>query len=172
MNKVMKLKFFPTLFFMFITMMLIGMTIGASELYAWVPQGYCYGTGCYASGKRPGNFYQAAFSYDDTLVGFIFMMINFVLIVAAIIVWVIILAKKKVKTGYFNFLIVFGAIFFTTGLVMAIFVESCRYIDDAAGMSVCGFFATFAALGLIPYAIIAKHKLKKIQQEEIPVENK
>ena len=165
----MKLKFFPIIFFMFMIIMLIGMTIAASELYAWVPQGYCYGTGCYASGKRPGNFYTAAFSYEDTLVGFIFMMINFLLILVVIIVWIIIFVKKKTKQGHFTFLIVFGAIYFTTGLVMSIFVEACRYIDDAVGMSVCGFLGTFAAIGLIVYAIIAKYKLKKIDQEPAAV---
>ena len=168
MKKLIVLKTIPAFVFSFITIMLIGMTIAANELYAWVPQGYCYGTGCYLSGKRPGNFYQAAFSYGDTLVGFIFMMINFLLILAAIIVWVIIMIKKSFKPSSFTFLIVFGAVFFTTGLVMSIFVAACNYIDDSAGMIVCGFLGTFVALGLIPYGIIAKKQYIKASQQTAP----
>ncbi len=158
MKKLIVLKSIPAFVFSFITIMLIGMTIAANELYAWVPQGYCYGTGCYLSGKRPGNFYQAAFSYDDTLVGFIFMMINILLVLAGLIVWIIIMIKRNTKRSAFTFLAVFGAVFFTTGLVMSIFVAACNYIDDSAGMIVCGFLGTFAALGFIPYGIIARKK--------------
>lgn len=160
MKKMTLFKMIPVFAFVFMTIMMIGMSIAANELYDWVPQGYCYGTGCYLGGKRPGNFYQAAFSYDVTLVGFIFMMISTVVLLATIIVWIFILIKKTIKPSQFTFAIVMGSIMSFTMLMMAIFVAACLEIEDAAGMIPCGFLAMLAAVSLIPYSVIIRKKIR------------
>ena len=160
MKKMTLFKVIPVFAFVFMTIMMIGMSIAANELYDWVPQGYCYGTGCYTGGNRPGNFYQAAFACDVTLVGFIFMMISTVVLLATLIVWIFILIKKTIKPSQFTFLIVMASIMSFTMLMMAVFVAACLQIEDATGMIPCGFLAMLAAISLIVYGAIARKKIR------------
>ena len=153
MKKVSRFRFIPFIIIALSLLFLLILFTQTDKLYAWVPQGYCYGTGCYASGKRPGNFYAAAFSYGDTLVGFIFLMINIVLIIGAFIVGIFHIVKKEIKRGLLIFDIIFGGIYFTFGLVMSIFMAACCYIDDGVGVPICGFLSTFNILLLIGSAI-------------------
>ncbi len=153
MKKLNRFRFIPFILIAVSLLLILILLTQTNQLYAWVPQGYCYGTGCYSGGKRPGNFYQAAFAYGDTLVGFIFLWINLLLLLAAFIVGIFHIVKKEIKTGLLIFDIIFGGIYFTFGLVMSIFMAVCCYIDDGLGIPICGFLSTFNILLLIGAAI-------------------
>ena len=157
MVKLRKLKLIPTLSLFSVAFFLMLVLTQTGQYYDWVPQGYCYGTGCYTSGRRPGNFYQACFSYDGTLPAFILLMINLLLVIVALIFAVVLLAKKTMAKGVLKFLIVFAFIYLTTGLVMAIYMAAASSISDAGGMIAFAFLAWISSGGILSSFYLLKH---------------
>ena len=157
MEKLRKLKLIPTLSLFSVALFLMLVLTQTGQDYDWVPQGYCYGTGCYTSGRRPGNFYQACFSYDGTLPAFILLMINLLLVIVALIFAVVLLAKKTMAKGVLKFLIVFAFIYLTTGLVMAIYMAAASSISDAGGMIAFAFLAWISSGGVLSSFYLLKH---------------
>ena len=164
-----KLKMVPFFIYIVITLFLMLLLTQTGQSYAWIKQGSCYGSGCYTSGKRPGNFFEAAFAYDDTLVGFILLMFALLFIVISLIVVIISLARKKEdskKMLIYN--IIFSAVYFLLGLTMSIFMADNCYIDDGAGVPTFAFLSTFSTLPLLVISVIL---LKKPKAEAEPVVN-
>ena len=157
MEKLRKLKLIPVLSLFSVAIFLMLVLTQTGQFYDWVPQGYCYGTGCYTSGRRPGNFYQACFSYDGTLPAFILLMINLLLVIVALIFAVVLLAKKTMAKGVLKFLIVFAFIYLTTGLVMAIYMAAASSISDAGGMIAFAFLAWISSGGVLSSFYLLKH---------------
>ena len=139
-------------------------------------QGWAWGNYVYKT--TPYNFYSCAFTYDSTLVAFIFMVINANLITVADVSGVIQLSRKHISLGNAIFNIVFSGLYFTTGLVMAIFLAACRGLDTGIPMVVMGFFQTFlivvpllyGAFVLVVYILLKRNEAKN--KAAAPVEEK
>ena len=150
-----KLSFIPFICYIAITFFLMLLLTQTGNSYAWVSQGACFGTGCYVSGKKPGNFYEAAFAYEDTLVGFILLMVCLILIIVSLIVVLIFTIRKRLNSkALLIYNIVFAGIYFLIGLTMSIFMAECCYIDDGIGVPTFGFLSTFSSIPLAVFSII------------------
>lgn len=184
MNKLEKVakytKWVPFVMFITVNFFLALVFILGSQHYAYIRwQGWYYGNYVYRT--TPYNFYSCAFTYDDTLVGFIFMVINANLITVADVSGMIQLFRKKLSLGNAIFNFVFSGLYFITGLVMAIFLATCCHIDTGIPMVVMGFFQTFlifvplayGLFGIVAYILIKRSELKNKQEPApAPVEEK
>lgn len=99
------------------------------------------------------NFYSCAFTYSDTLPGFIFMVINANLITVAVVSGVIQLIRKEFSKANALFNIIFSGILYVFGLAMSIILAANRYLDTGIPMVVMAFFYTFMVLIPLAYGI-------------------
>lgn len=123
-----------------------------------------YITGSSNYGSRPYNFYSCAFTYDTTLVAFIFMVLSANLISVAVVSGIIQCVRKNHSMGNTIFNIVFSMVYFLFGMIMSGFLAGCCGLDSGIPMVVMGFLQTFAILLPFAYAVfclVAHFILKK-----------
>lgn len=115
-----------------------------------------YVTGSSNYSWKWADFYTCAFTYDVTLVPFIFLIINAILIAVGLVFGIIQLACKQLKIGLLIFNIIFSSLFFTTGLVMSIFMVACsKSGSDAGYMCTMAFFSTFLVTLVFMFSVAA-----------------
>lgn len=171
-------RWIPLVLFVLTNLLLALVFILGSLHYDYIRwQGWSYGS--YIHKTTPYNFYSCAFEYDSTLVAFIFMIINANLITVADVAGAIQLSKKTVNLGSAIFNIVFSFIYFTTSLIMSIFLAACCEIDSGIPMYVTAFLQTFLIFAPFAYGvfclvayILLKKKASKTNMEATPIPNK